>query len=1297
MNPEAAPTPPDPASKLQSLLRSKPVRAALDVNRWFWWLTGALVVVLLGLHLLLRFWVVPQIPERRAEIEAALSDALQRPVRLGQISAGWSQMQPRVDIASLTVLDRDGHPALVLPAINAAVSWRSLSAGTLVFSRLRTGGLELFLKRTSDGTVLLGDIPLNRGDDNRFVEWLEQQPGIDLERSTIHWDDEQRGTPRLSLREVYLSVRNRGTRHRFGLRATPPDALAGPIDLRGEWNGASVIRPEAGSGRLYGDLQRVDLTALATWLDLPFGIEAGRGGLRVWLDLQGATLAGFTADATLKGLRARLDGAVEALEVAAMGGRIGLVNRPDRHALELRRLSVQTSDGVVAPDTSVLWQQQGEGADARHSLRIEHLVLAPLLQTAPGLPLPAAARDLIARASPRGELRAARAEWRGDWQRPTAYSLSGRFVDLGSAAVDGLPGFDRVSGSVTADQNGGRADLHGGAAPLQLPAVFRRAIPVRSLDASLRWRREGEGWRYELAEARLDTGELQARAKGSWVPAAASMQLDARIEQLEPAAVMHYLPESVGAGTRDWLQAAFPAGGRASGEARLRGDPARFPFGDGQGGRFEATLDLQLPSLAFSPRWPRLQAVEGRVRFVDTALTAEGVRARTNRDALDQIRLSIPDLDAREPVLEVSGHVASSVENVLDYIQGSPLRTLVGGVTDGMSGSGRAGVRVALKVPLNHSADTTVRGEVALEAGRLDLGGGRPPLSDLAGRLVFTERGISSPGLSGSLLGGPTKATLSSQPGGVVRIEASGRTRIAALAQQFPLTVWGLASGESTWRGDMTIGPASTRLLVNSRLEGVTLDLPAPIYKPPAEALALRFLWQSATEGDRYELDIGSRLRARVRTRTGVAGIGSATEQVLLALGEAKLPGGPARGIGLAAELPQFFFTQWQPVVDRFSGGEGSVALPVEAHIRTGRFELEGQVLGQTDLSIERQHKVWAWTVRGADAEGSGQWDPSGSGSVVARLSRLALGPPVDGVSVPQDEAAEGGYPALDVEVGSFQRRGKDFGQLRLKASQQGRDWHIDQLRLAAPEYQLDATGLWQSWRSRPTTDVRLEVKTTDTGRYLERLGYGNLIKAAPASLKGSLRWRGAPTDIDFASLSGQFRLETGKGQFVKAEPGAARLLGILSLQALPRRITLDFRDVFSEGLTFDSIESDLTVAEGVMRTEQLFIDGPGAKVRIKGQADLAKETQDLQVKVSPAMDAATVGALIANPLAGLAVFLAQQLLDDPLGKLVTFNYRITGSWSDPVVTRGSAPEVSGRPKPGAGQPTPGVLPGGVP
>ena len=88
--------------------------------------------------------------------------------------------------------------------------------------------------------------------------------------------------------------------------------------------------------------------------------------------------------------------------------------------------------------------------------------------------------------------------------------------------------------------------------------------------------------------------------------------------------------------------------------------------------------------------------------------------------------------------------------------------------------------------------------------------------------------------------------------------------------------------------------------------------------------------------------------------------------------------------------------------------------------------------------------------------------------------------------------------------------------------------------------------------------------------------------------------------------------LEAAKGQFVKLDPGAAgKLLGLISLQGLPRRISLDFKDVFSDGLAFDGISSKLAVKSGVMRTDRLQIDGPSARVVMRGEVDLKHETRE--------------------------------------------------------------------------------------
>jgi uncharacterized protein YhdP len=210
--------------------------------------------------------------------------------------------------------------------------------------------------------------------------------------------------------------------------------------------------------------------------------------------------------------------------------------------------------------------------------------------------------------------------------------------------------------------------------------------------------------------------------------------------------------------------------------------------------------------------------------------------------------------------------------------------------------------------------------------------------------------------------------------------------------------------------------------------------------------------------------------------------------------------------------------------------------------------------------------------------------------------------------------------------------------------------------------------------REQSNIDFALDVK--DPGAYLARLGHTDAIKSAPTKISGKLAWDGSPSEFDYPSLGGEFRLETGPGRFIKIEPGMGKLLGVLSLQALPRRIALDFTDVFSQGFAFDQIAGDVTIQRGVMKTSNIRLNGPAAKVLITGEADLAKETQHLAVRVQPAISGGvSAGAallFLANPIVGAAVgagsLLAQKMLRDPIEQMFSYEYQVTGTWSDPVV-----------------------------
>jgi uncharacterized protein YhdP len=219
----------------------------------------------------------------------------------------------------------------------------------------------------------------------------------------------------------------------------------------------------------------------------------------------------------------------------------------------------------------------------------------------------------------------------------------------------------------------------------------------------------------------------------------------------------------------------------------------------------------------------------------------------------------------------------------------------------------------------------------------------------------------------------------------------------------------------------------------------------------------------------------------------------------------------------------------------------------------------------------------------------------------------------------------------------------------------------------------LKASGKWSIKEGENISNLIYVLDIGNAGKLLDRFGFSNVLRGGKGKMEGDLSWKGMPFSLDIPSLSGKLKLDLASGQFLKVEPGAAKLLGVLSLQSLPRRLTLDFRDVFSEGFSFDGVSATAVIDQGVAKTDNFKMRSVNATVLLDGSADIAKESQNLHVVVLPEINAgaaSVVYALAVNPIVGVGTFLAQLFLREPLVRAFTYEYKITGPWKDPVVTK---------------------------
>jgi uncharacterized protein YhdP len=280
----------------------------------------------------------------------------------------------------------------------------------------------------------------------------------------------------------------------------------------------------------------------------------------------------------------------------------------------------------------------------------------------------------------------------------------------------------------------------------------------------------------------------------------------------------------------------------------------------------------------------------------------------------------------------------------------------------------------------------------------------------------------------------------------------------------------------------------------------------------------------------------------------------------------------------------------------------------------------------------------------------------------VAKLNRLIS--PTNSLPKPhgatQTQQYERNLPALDVTADNFIFGEKQLGKLELIAGQEERNWHVEKLHITNQDSSIMVRGLWKSRDATPRVQAALTLEASDIGGFLTRLGHADRVTRGSGKLEGILSWQGSPQSIDYSTLDGTFKLNARRGQFPKFEPGIGRLFGIFNLRSLPRRITLDFRDVFSEGFGFDDISGNVKINDGVAFTNELRIEGPAARVVLNGQMNLEAETQKLHIKVTPSYG-------LASPVVGMASVIASTAVKNPT---TSKEYDITGTWADPVVTR---------------------------
>ena len=1291
--------------------------------------------LLLFAWLTLHWGILPNARAWLPQIEQQASRALGMPVRIGDIrvrSGGWV---PALELDDVVLLDDQGREALRLPRVAAAPAARSLLALELQLQQLLVDGAQVELRRDALGGLHLAGFDVAAADaaagaDSAFAAWLLRQREVVLRGARLRWVDEQRLAPPLALEAVDVVLRNRGRRHELRIDATPPTDWGQRFTLRAQLASPLLGRRDDWrrlGGEVYAELPRIDAGALRRYVDLPFEWREGQGALRAWAQFAQGEAVSATVDLAFESVAMRLAPTVEPLQLQRIAGRLSARRDDDALIVAATDFGFTDAAGRVWPAGRMhlaLRQRRGDAPVTGGEFRADRLDLALMVAVAAHLPLGDAVGGLLAELQPGGRVEQLDARWDGPLDAPRQYRVKAALHDLSLAArpaadVDGRPtpgrpGWRGARIELDANERGGQAQLAFDRGALLLPGVFPDPeLPLRRLAARVDWQLEPRrdaaprvtlrvrDARFANADARGSfdavwrSGDGEGVGRGARFPG--RLELAGRIDEGRADAVARYLPLGLPAVARDYVSGAVRGGTISAARFEVRGDLWDFPFHDGSDGEFRIAGRAQGLTLAYVPDvpgqaspWPAFTEVSGDIEFRRASMAVRNASARVFGLAMSGVQASIADL-VQHPVLRVEGTARGPASGLLRYLDASPVGGWIDDTLAGASVAGDGELQLAIRLPLDELHASGVRGSLRLDGNDLRLAPSLPLLAAARGHIDFTHEGFRLRDASARVFGG--EATFDGGRGadGLLQLLVQGRARADAMRQSRELPVLAqLATrldGEAAYRLqlDWRRGDAEPAVVLSSDLVGLALRLPAPLDKAAAAPLPLRYsvapLPAVRAARDELRIDLGTLLQARYERESDAAG---RVHVLRGGIGIGEPAPWPASGVAAVAALSQLDLPAWQAVLAAVGaeGGGGGYA-PQRVALRADELRADGRRLSGVVAGLSQAAGgTWRASVEADQLAGYLEWQPpspAAPGGLRARLSRLAL-PRSDEVQVETllDRAPER-VPALDVVVDRFELRGRQLGRLEVEAVNRPlpggtHEWRLSSLRLANDDATFSATGHWRPAGARAparmVADFALDL--ADAGALMTRLGLPGALQGGAGRLDGQVSWQGSPLALHPPTMDGRMQLALERGRFLKAEPGAARLLSVLSLQALPRRLVLDFRDLFQEGFAFDDVAGDVTVRAGVARTENLRMRGLQAAVLMQGEADLARETQDLRVIVVPEINAGTASLVysLINPAVGLGSFVAQLFLRQPLMAAGTREFHVHGSWADPKVDR---------------------------
>lgn len=1250
------------------------------------WVSFAILIITLAILSSIVRALTPWTEQYKGKLERHLSQLTGRPVTIQSMETGWYWFEPVLKLNQVVISDDKQHDFTLSKLLVGINVFSSLWHWQLQPGILYVDDVHLTIRQEDDHWKMdgLSDIKqtftVNPTPYASVFSWLVAQEKIIIKNvsALVYLKDGSL----LPLDKVNVTVLHRGGHYRIkghaALSQTIPTELTLLADLK-----LDPYALKKASGHAYVSLQHVIPSQWQSILpSSSFHVDSGEGDIALWLDLRKGCIAGWQSRVHFENVNFQQAGKQSTNLVQLFAADLSWAREAAGWVLKANPVQLRVGD-TIWPSNAL--QIRYDAVSEAHQLFVKNLLLEPIFTA--NIEWPAAFQSLV-KLKPRGQLHNTQIEIKN---HDIAYALT-RFYNLGWQGHNKLPTGKGFDGALYWRPTEGRLQLD--SENVVIKPMGLAPITLDLLNADFSWK-QGDSLDVVMKQLAILHPNLELNVSGGLMHASAKSLGDIQLSGNFVSEDSHrWIPYLLALPLKpqfaDWLQHGVKKITKASGHVTVKGPLEAFPF-DKQPGDFSLVSQLSGVNLMFGKKWPLTKDIAGYLMLNKRNLEANVTHANLQGLIADKVHLRIDDMGLDHETLLVHSVVEAPAETLRKYVLKTPLKQRLS-MLQRLSMTGLLGLDLNLEIPLYPENDDVIaQGSVNFSNNQVTVYHGVKgiALDKLTGLLHFDERGVTNSSLQTAIMGYPMgiqiKSVRQQQPYTEVTVEAE--TSIDVLRRELNIPVFSLMQGSLTVQGQLILTDDAQdmdHIQIKSSLKGVSIDLPQPLGKTADQEapLVARIEFNPKT-GLRLIADYNTTVRADLWFKGSDSSFLLEKGAILLGKGKASLL--DQTGIQVVGTLPSFDFDKWHKTLSKLSnsGGENNITKVV----RSVNVVLhEANVWGQRyqDLIIKANKvssSAWKIAIQQSHVAADLNYDmPSnsleGTFSHVYIQSSAPLRSKSKTPSSPALRLKPDQIPNLNLTINALKWNKIDLGKATFKSTSSPTAWRLNGCKIDTPAYRLSIQGQWKCSGDTQSTELQSRLEIHNLSKTLERWDLAPMVHANQGTVLLNAGWQGSISDFSLGKIVGQMNITLKDGRITNLDKeteeklGLGKVLSILSLQTIPRRLKLNFSDLAHKGYSFDVFTGNFAIQQGIMSTKDSYIEGPVAYASMKGNLDLAKQSYDMELHISPHIAASLpiVATIAGGPVAGIAAWVASKIINKGMEKVSGYTYKVSGPWKNPEI-----------------------------